>query len=544
MANTAKTRTRKTTSTPATAPADLSALVASGAVTIEVIDVTTAQLDPNVRTEATYTAEFVESIKAEGVREPVYARRGDDGTVYVWDGQRRTLAAKEAGTATMLGIFGLTPSTVKDSARILDQLRTFNRSDLNQADRLAAYEQLALDGISDTVIGRAAGESRDTIKKSVMAAKSTAAKQVAKDFGQVSLDKLLAIAEFEDDENAVDRITWADDDDLAYVAQELRDERTAREVEAKLVAHYTEQGYQVFTDYSSSFKRVDLLTDAADDADERSALTAETHTECAGRAVILTVYGEDDYRVTEVCATPDAHRPYYRSSMSVKVDHRTPVEGETDEQRAEREALADAEATAKKAERARVIANNKAWRTAIKVRRDWIASFLARKTLPKNAAVFVAQSVTTHAQALTDYQAGSHVGAFLGQEASHYGRADAAKIAEGTPTKAGHVTLAVMLSAREARAEDVQGWRSVSPVIASYLLALEGWGYKLSAVERIAAGYPEATDTEQDTDAEKAAADVTESGTPRRLPSRTRPKVPPLSAATTPSPRRRITGLS
>jgi ParB family chromosome partitioning protein len=511
MANTATStskktaRTRKTTETEQ-APTDLSALVASGAVTIEVIDVTTAQLDPNVRTDATYTPEFVDSIKAEGVREPVYARRGDDGTVYVWDGQRRTLAAKEAGTATMLGIFGLTPSTVKDSARILDQLRTFNRSDLNQADRLAAYQQLALDGISDSMIARAAGESRDTIKKSVMVAKSTAATQVAKDLGQVSLDKLLVIAEFEGDEHAVAVLTDTDDDDLAYVAQELRDERTTREAEAKLVAEFTEQGYQVFTEWSHGFTQLFNLTDAADDADERPALTAETHTGCAGRAIYLTVYDEDDHSAREVCTTPDNHRPIYQGA-TVSVDHRVPVEGETDEQRAEREALAEAEAAERKAERARVIANNKAWKTANTVRRDWITSFLARKTLPKDTAVFVAQSVTTHATALTEYNAGNLVGALLGQEASYYPRSEAAKLVEATPTKAGHVTLAVLLAAREARAEDVQGWRSVSSVIASYLLALEAWGYKLSPVERIAAGY---TDEPTEPDAVAAVATATE----------------------------------
>lgn len=78
---------------------------------------------------------------------------------------------------------------------------------------------------------------------------------------------------------------------------------------------------------------------------------------------------------------------------------------------------------------------------------------------------------------------------------------------EATPTKAAHVALAVVLAAREARAEDVAGWRSVSPVIASYLVALEGWGYKLSPVEKIAAGYPETEPAEADREAAEAEAE-------------------------------------
>jgi len=500
MANTAKTRTTNTAKSNATetvAP-DLSALVASGQVTVEVIDVATAQLDPNIRTEATYTAEFVDSIKAEGVREPVYARRGDDGTVYVWDGQRRTLAAKEAGVSSMLGIFGLTPQTVKESQRVLDQLRTFNRSDLSQADRITAYEQLALEGVKVEQIARAAGDSKDQVSRSLTVAKSVTAKQAAKNYGQVSMDRLLLIAEFDGDVDACDTILAVEDDDeLPFVAQEIRDNRTTRAAEAALVEKFTADGYQVFTTWGG-FERLTWLTDAADDADERPTLTAETHAGCEGRAIYLSVWGceENDYTAEQMCARPDLHHDrtrYNRPTTDAAADD------ETDEQKEARQAEA---AQAKKAERARVVANNKAWRTAVTVRRDWITAFLGRKTLPKDAGVFVALSLANHTQALTDYKAGDLVGTFLGLKDYTY-RADAAKLVDATPTKAGHVSLAVVLSAREAHAEDVQGWRSVSQVVSSYLLALEAWGYKLSPVEKIAAGYPE---TPEDTDTPTADA--------------------------------------
>ena len=49
-----------------------------------------------------------------------------------------------------------------------------------------------------------------------------------------------------------------------------------------------------------------------------------------------------------------------------------------------------------KAERKVLIANNKAWASAEVVRREWLVEFLSRKTLPKDAAQFIAQGLTMH----------------------------------------------------------------------------------------------------------------------------------------------------
>ncbi|WP_426518824.1 ParB/RepB/Spo0J family partition protein [Diaminobutyricibacter sp. McL0618] len=495
--------TRKTPARTANEPADLAGMIAAGAVTIEIIDVATAQLDPNVRTDTSYSAEFAESIKTDGVQEPVYARRDTDGTIYIWDGQRRTLAAKEAGIGTMLGIFGLTPASAAASKRILDQLRTFNRSNLPLSDRITAYEQLAFDGISESAIARAAGESRDRVKQSLTVAKSDSAKQAAIDHGQLSLDKLILIAEFDGDPDAAQRIALTeDDDDLAYVAQEIRDDRAVADRTATLAEKFSEDGVTVFTEWAG-FRSLRQLTDAADDADDRRQLTADTHTGCEGRAVYLSVWGtgDNDYRVEDVCAQPDRHHELWAASGHQRTSS-APVE-ETEEDQATRER---AEAATRKAERARVVRHNKAWRTAATVRRDWITQFLTRKTLPKDSAVFVALSLTEHAQSITDYKAGDLVGRFLGITEDYFARTAAAKLVATAPTRAGHVALAVALSAREARADDVDTWRHPSTVVGSYLLQLEVWGYKPAPVERIAAGYPESPDTdEQTTDADDEA---------------------------------------
>jgi ParB family chromosome partitioning protein len=126
------------------------------------------------------------------------------------------------------------------------------------------------------------------------------------------------------------------------------------------------------------------------------------------------------------------------------------------------------------------------------VRREWVTALIGRKTLPKDHLVFLAESLTRHVQALTEYRADNCVAAFLGRkDNTMFRRGDSADLVVDNPTKAAHVALAVALSAREARTVDEHSWRSVNPLVKDYLLTLEAWGYHLSDVERLAAGYPE-----------------------------------------------------
>ena len=67
----------------------------------------------------------------------------------------------------------------------------------------------------------------------------------------------------------------------------------------------------------------------------------------------------------------------------------TEDEGESEEQ-----------AEARREERRRVIANNKAWASAEAVRREWLAGFLARKTAPKGAEALICEAVVTGQQFL------------------------------------------------------------------------------------------------------------------------------------------------
>jgi ParB family chromosome partitioning protein len=498
----AKATTPKTATAPEQAIPDLAAGLAAGTVTIEAVDPQTAQLDPNIRTNPVVPEWFIDSIRAEGVREPVLARRGEDGIVYVYDGQRRLLAAREAGTKSMLAVFGIADTTGTESGRIMDQLRSFARTDLDLSDRLAAYEQLALDGISVEKIAKSAGAAKDEVAASLTIAKSDSARTAVSN-GTESLDRLLLIAEFDGDEDAVDQVTWVEEDELQFVAQQIRNERAIAARKAEVVTALEKEGVTVATRWDhGTMTGLNMLTDVTDEDAEladRHPLDADTHKTCAGHVVVVRVYGlgEDDQELNAACTQPELHHPRYRSygrnATPAQQAEPTPEEIE-------------AEAEAKRAARRRVIANNKAWDAAEPVRIDFLTTFLTRKKLPTDAAPFVAVTLTRHSYEVTGDNSGQ-AWSLLGHT-GYAGREALAKMVEATPTKAGHVNLAVALSARE-NTTGRDSWRNPDERTKAYLLQLEKWGHHLTDVERIAAGYPEAVEApDEDEATDGAAADT------------------------------------
>ncbi|RFA06792.1 hypothetical protein B7R21_18245 [Subtercola boreus] len=159
---------------------------------------------------------------------------------------------------------------------------------------------------------------------------------------------------------------------------------------------------------------------------------------------------------------------------------------------------ADAQAEAKRAERRTLIANNKAWDTAETVRKDWITALLTRKKLPTDAAAFVAVTLTRHSYDVAGDNSGS-AAVFLGHE-GYAAREALAAMVEATPTKAGYVSLAVAVSARENRTSR-ESWRNPNASDEAYLLQLEKWGHHLTNVGRIAAGHPAPETVEEATEA-------------------------------------------
>jgi ParB family transcriptional regulator, chromosome partitioning protein len=131
-------------------------------------------VESNVRTEdkTFLTKDFVDTIRTEGVLTPVLCLRDDDGKVYVRAGQRRTLAAREAGVRLPARIVTGGDDTTAD--RIIQQIiENDQREALTDTDRVAAWQQLALDGSGWTRSSRTCSRSRGSRQRTSGSARRT-----------------------------------------------------------------------------------------------------------------------------------------------------------------------------------------------------------------------------------------------------------------------------------------------------------------------------------------------------------------------------------
>ena len=115
----------------------------------------------NVRRDVALSKECVASVKQHGVKVPVLVQEGATG-LEVLDGQRRTLAAVEAGLKLVPVV--VQESVADDGARIVEQLVVNgHRSSLSTADEVEAVRDLALFGLSASQIARKTGSKRAVV---------------------------------------------------------------------------------------------------------------------------------------------------------------------------------------------------------------------------------------------------------------------------------------------------------------------------------------------------------------------------------------------
>lgn len=469
----------------------MTTITEAATATIEHVAPDAIVIEDNVREAIDLPKEFVASIKTHGVLQPVLATRAVDGTLRVRDGQRRTLAAREAGVATI-------PAYVTDAgddakARIVQQIVANDQRDgLNDRDRTRGFAALALDGMSVAAIAKATGHKRDTVDKSVRIAKSDTAASLF-DAGSISLEAAAILAEFDDDAEALaaltEQIERYGDHNIEWEAKRWQQRRAREAAHAAIVAEAEATGVRIVTD-EDTYRHLSGLSDEpyaepTDDEDEdeheRPAVDAEAHAACGGHALKLDKWSD---QAVPVCTTPEAHYDRWSDSPE-RYQAPAPVEAvqhedEDDDARAEREA---AEAEARKAERRETIANNRAWRDAEPVRREWLATFLQRKTMPKDATAFAATVLAATATQF-GHDEGNMACTLVGQEAPGYG----ARLTP-EPNKPVHALVALAFASVE-RGTDVHTWKrrgSEGPVV-TYLAQIAAWGYPLSDVEKVAAG--------------------------------------------------------
>jgi ParB family chromosome partitioning protein len=153
--------------------------------TLEHLDPATLLIGANVRDDASLDKQFVASVREHGVLQPITAIRIDGG-IEVRDGQRRTLAAREAHLAS-IPVYVLDPdtdnTTVAAAERIAVQIvANDQRTALTDAQRAKGISQMLLAGVSPADAAATVGES------------ATAFGALAS--GQLSLTGAAALTEF------------------------------------------------------------------------------------------------------------------------------------------------------------------------------------------------------------------------------------------------------------------------------------------------------------------------------------------------------------
>lgn len=278
-------------------------------------------------------------------------------------------------------------------------------------------------------------------------------------------------------------------EDVSGANQRALDEKETREQIADLRAQYEADGITV-VDWPDYYTETDTapLRDLQDE--DGNALTEENYKGKPGYAVAI---GERWGRVEVGHVVVDWKKQCLR-----KINRGGTVVGGkmTEEEKAARRTL---------------IANNKAWKSAETVRREWLAKFLGRKRLPNDALPYAASVFASETSLLSDVSRNAHALAekVMGY-AHHWGQHPLATLATDTPTKAGHVVIALALGLIED-STSTSTWRNPGQRDADYFGRLAAWGYHLSEVERIVTG--ETPDDPDEATSEADAAPVTEEDT-------------------------------
>jgi ParB family chromosome partitioning protein len=479
------------------------------------VDPAALRIGANIRTDTHPDAkEFAASIKTRGVLEVISAYLAPEGGLTVLRGQRRTVVAAKVGTPT-----GTVPVRVvaapEEVDRIIDQAtENLHRQAMHTRETRDAVEQLALLGVSAAQIAKRVALPRATVDSALAVTRNSATKE-RMDAAGMTLEEAALFAEFEDDPGAIDALTRAWEEpwrrrQLPHIVQRLRDERAEAEALQTEVARLRAEGLPVLdpAEVPADLHR-HTLANLRDEQDQ--PVPEDEWAQVTGAALAVTVEwaepeyddyadepdaeeadGEQVYVPVWVCTDPEAAGLHYAYGprTSRADDGSASSEGE-----AERDEEAEARREAESAERRRVIANNKAWKAAEVVRREWLTGLLNRRTVPIGAEVLVARAVIGREYSLSHALQHGHVllPDLLGVktpegDAEGYmsQRERIARIIEAatTPKAAIMRTLAAVLAAWEERS-GTHTWRNPGGWDAVVMTALTGWGYPASDVEQL-----------------------------------------------------------
>ena len=437
----------------------------------------------NVRADLDLNEEFVHSVAVNGVLTALRITPDADG-FRVIDGGRRLAAALKTGTEQVP--YDLVAERAGDEAGQFLDMINMNRhrnplTVLEEAGALFAAHQA---GARKTRLRKAAGMSPAAVNDALAAAQlnEDTRTKVGHLADQLTLDQYALLAEFEDDPAAVDRLASAAQwgMSLDHEAERLRHERAEIAEHQRIRAELEAAGVTVTATLPANGQ---LLTSLCHDD---QILTPETHAACPGRGAFFRPY--DLASPMHYCTDPATYGHTFRyatASAAPGGDPGTPDPAGSP----------PAEETPDPSRRI-VIEGNKAWAAATEVRRRWLETLFARRTVPREVAQFITRQLLTIPEPVRSGLARAPGQALFSQLT---GRDSNDWLQACVTAPAGRLPMAMfapIATAFESAMSEGEGrstWRTdrYSPCprqqAADYLTLLATLGYQLSDIEQAVA---------------------------------------------------------
>jgi ParB family transcriptional regulator, chromosome partitioning protein len=435
------------------------------------------QLDPstllahpaNPRKSLRGIKELAASIKEVGVVQALLVTNDDDG-YRINAGWRRATAAVEAG-------LGVVPCLVKaarsDDLSELSEMvaENVNRDALTAGEEAAAYRQMSLAGMSPATIAKVSGRKRTEVVQAIEVGANEVAVAVASRY-DLTMDQAAGIAEFSDDKEVVKELTRLavqSPGNFEHRLSRLRQDREEQAAVAALLAECDERGVRVIDRPDYDDRSVVAVRKLYDHKGRQ--LDEAKHVDCLGHAVAVTS-DWSGVRLVAYCARWKEN------------GHRTQARAEASDPGAE---------AIRQAERREVIENNKAWRAAEPVRRQFVAQLCGRRSAPKGVLRFVVTDSLAHSG-----QYGKNkdelLGIFVGEDLSTTTSWQVPSLLRTLASDAADGRLPLLLLGHVAASvESLMGahtWRNSASKgrEARYLAFLASQGYALSEIEAVVVG--------------------------------------------------------
>jgi ParB family chromosome partitioning protein len=428
------------------------------------LDPNTLTVHPhNVRRDLGDLRPMVRSIRDTGVWVPLLVVPHEDGHQVVF-GHRRQQAAIQAACTDVPCIVrhDLEGDAEQIAAMVIENV---HRAPLTTGEEAAAYEQLSALGLSDTAIARSTGTTRQHVNKARKVAASDVATAVAERY-DLTLDQALVLAEFEDDRDAVKTLTVTarqDPGQFPHVASRLRQDRETIATHAAAVDRYTAAGLTVVD--RATIRRHEGATSLRDltDNDDGSPIVPVGHVNCPGHVAVVPEHRPDEPDFYCLDPAGNGHRDRYKTA-----GRPTPTPMSDEDKEARRE----------------VIDNNKSWRAAEPVRRDFVRQLLARKTAPKGALRFAVTEIVGNPDRVGNGK-DDLLAALLGTQVdATYGRSVGTALVQDIGEARLPLALLAQVAADIEQGTDVHTWRHPRPEVARWFEFLVACGYVVSDIEQ------------------------------------------------------------